>query len=258
MGHATIGILGGMGPAAGLYFAQKLISLNSAARKDADHVTFILYSDPQVPNRVDSFLKQTLSPVPMLVASLQKLESIGANVGVMVCNTAHIYFDEIADKVSLPLINMVENTARHVAALELERPKVGLLATTATVKSGLYPRHFNGSGIDIVVPTDEEQTLVSSAIFGPETGIKATGMATSDVARRNLTKAAGLLRKRTGIQHLILGCTELSFAIPAAAWEGFHIIDPVNLLAQSCLMQTVQRVRPGTLAHALRDVPVHA
>lgn len=59
MHHQHIGILGGMGPAAGLYFAQKLITLNSQARTDAEHVPFILYSNPQVPSRVDSFLKQT-------------------------------------------------------------------------------------------------------------------------------------------------------------------------------------------------------
>lgn len=249
MNHGKIGILGGMGPAAGLYFAQKLIALNTVAKKDSDHVTFILYSDPQIPSRVDSFLNQTASPVPLLAASLQKLESLGADFGVMVCNTAHIYFDEIANKVSLPLINMVENVAKHVSGLKLDSRKVGLLATTATVKSGLYSRYFNASGIEIVVPSDEEQKLVSSAIFESEFGIKATGMAASNAARRILAEVADRLRERTGIQHLILGCTELSFAIPTAAWEDFLVIDPVKVLAQTCLIRTL----PNT--PVLREMP---
>jgi aspartate racemase len=236
--HRKIGILGGMGPAAGVYFAQRLIALNTGAKKDAEHVTFILYSDPQVPSRVDSFLEKTASPAPFLTASLQKLELLGADFGVMVCNTAHIYFDEIATKVNLPLINMVENVAMHVTGLKLEGRKVGLLATAATVKSGLYPCYFNGCNVEIVIPTDKEQDLITSAIFESEYRIKATGMYTSDAAKKMLAAAADSMRKRTGIQHLVLGCTELSFAIPTAAWEGFQIIDPVSVLAQTCLTRT--------------------
>ncbi len=40
--HRKIGRLGGMGPAAGGYFAQRLIALNTVAKRDAEHVTFIL------------------------------------------------------------------------------------------------------------------------------------------------------------------------------------------------------------------------
>lgn len=239
MNHEKIGILGGMGPAAGLYFAQKLIALNTNARKDADHVPFILYSNTQIPSRVDSFLKQTTTPVPQLTASLQKLESLGADLGVMVCNTAHIYFDEIASKVRLPLINMVDNVVKLVSRMELEDQKVGLLATTATVKSGIYSRYFEGTGIVVVSPTDDEQMLVSSAIFDAEFGLKATGLASTDAARRILAGVADRMRKRTGVQHLILGCTELSFAIPTAVWENFQIIDPVTVLARTCLARTL-------------------
>ena len=239
MNYETIGIVGGMGPYAGIYFAHKLISLNSIARKDADHVAFILHSDPNIPDLVDSFLIRSTSPIPMIVAALQKLKSQGADFGVIACNTAHIYFDEIAKKVGLPLINMIENTAKCVATQTLECPKIGLLATTATIKSGLYSGHFNSYGIEIIVPTDKEQTLVSSAIFGSEFGIKATGTTPSAIAQQNLAEVTDRLRARTGVQHLILGCTELSFALPTHLRETFHIIDPIELLAQYCLMRTV-------------------
>ena len=188
MSQKTVGILGGMGPAAGIYFAQKLIDLNATAKTDADHVPFILCSDHQIPSRVDSFLHRTQSPVPLLTTLLQKLASLGADFGVMICNTARIYFDEIAAEVDLPLINMVANVASHAASLKLEGRKVGLLTTEATVKSGLYTQYFNEYGIDIVVPSEEEQSLVSSAIFGSESGIKATGITASDTAIRILAK----------------------------------------------------------------------
>jgi aspartate racemase len=177
--------------------------------------------------------------VPLLIASLQKLKSLGADFGVIVCNTAHIHFDEIASKIPLPLINMVDNVAKHAGAMGLNGQKVGLLATTATVKSGLYARYFEGTDIELVVPSDKDQMLVSSAIFGTESGIKATGLTPTEKARRSLAVVANRLRKRSGVQHLILGCTELSFTIPTAVWEGFQIIDPVTVLARTCLARTL-------------------
>ena len=252
MGHATVGVLGGMGPAAGLHFAQQLIALNTAARQDADHVSFILHSDPQIPSRVDAFLKRTASPVPALVASLRKLEALGADFGVIVCNTAHIHFDEIAAQVRLPLIHMIDNAAQHADGLAPKCAKVVLFATAATVKAGLYRCHFGAAGVEIVTPTDEEQALVTAAIFDPETGIKATGMAASPAARQNLAEAAHRLRARTDARHLILGCTELSFAVSDTNWPGFDVIDPVRLLAQTCLARALHRAPTDTPPPALK------
>ncbi|QBC32469.1 hypothetical protein DRB87_15445 [Pandoraea sp. XY-2] len=46
--HATLGILGGMGPAAGIDLCRKIVDQHPAHR-DQDHIPFILYSVPQIP-----------------------------------------------------------------------------------------------------------------------------------------------------------------------------------------------------------------
>jgi aspartate racemase len=229
-----IGILGGMGSAAGLYFAQQLIALNTAARQDVDHVPFILYSDPHIPNRVEAYLNRTTNPAPSVVTSLEKLATLGADFGVVICNTAHIYFDEISDQVKMPLINMVEHAADHIAA-NFPHASVGLLATTATVKSGLYARYFSAMGRTLAIPDEDDQALVMSAIFDTGYGIKATGNLPSMKAIEALIEVATRLRERSGVTHLLLGCTELSFAIQGQRWAGFQIVDPVRVLAQHCL-----------------------
>lgn len=229
-----IGILGGMGSAAGLYFAQQLIALNTAARQDVDHVPFILYSDPHIPNRVEAYLNRTTNPAPSVVNSLDKLSTLGADFGVVICNTAHIYFDEISDQVKMPLINMVENAAGHIGA-HFPHASVGLLATTATVKSGLYARYFKEMDRPLAIPDEDDQALLMAAIFDTEYGIKATGNLPSMKAIEALIEVATRMRERSGATHLLLGCTELSFAIQGPRWAGFHIIDPVKVLAQHCL-----------------------
>jgi aspartate racemase len=234
MKQKTIGILGGMGPASSAYFAQKLIALNTAAKRDEDHAAFVLYSDPGVPSRVNAFLKKTASPAPSIVASLDRLASFGADFGVIVCNTAHLYFDEISGKTRLPLINMVQNTAEHVLRTGYAT-KVGLLATTATVRARLYQRYFRASGIEIVAPSDQDQELVSMAIFDPLYGIKSTQTTISDQAAKTVAGVAGRMRQQAGITHLLLGCTELSLLVSAKSWAGFEIIDPIEILAERCL-----------------------
>lgn len=243
-----IGILGGMGSAAGLYFAQQLIALNTTAKQDVDHVPFILYSDPHIPNRVEAFLNRSTNPAPSVVSSLDKLATLGADFGVVICNTAHIYFDEISDQVKMPLVNMVENAAAYIDAT-FPHASVGLLATTATVKSGLYDRYFKEMGRTLAIPDEDDQALLMDAIFDTGFGIKATGNLPSMRAIEALLEVADRLRIRSGATHLLLGCTELSFAIQGQRWAGFQIIDPVKVLAQYCL-DRVGSARPNVYSIA--------
>jgi aspartate/glutamate racemase len=201
-----------------------------------------------VPSRVDSFLEKTASPAPFLTASLQKLVLLGADFGVMVCNTAHIYFDEIATKVNLPLINMEWNDAMHVSGLKLEGRVVGLLATAATVKSGLYPCYFNGFNVEIVITTDEEQDLVTSAIFESEYGIKATGINTSDAAVRcaadtGQKKCRQLDQSNRSMPHLQWRCSCCSWTLLST--QSFESSGPFEEIGQCRVQATVPRVTLG-------------
>jgi aspartate racemase len=236
MNRRKIGILGGMGTAAGLYFTQKLIELNASAGKDSDHPSFILYSDPHIPSRVDAYLSNTTSPSRAIANSLDKLSSLGADFGVVICNTAHIYFDEIEQQVALPLINMIGNVAQHVAKAAPGKT-IGLLATTATARSSIYPRHVEAAGNAIALPCEADQDLISDAIFDPVFGIKSTGTSVHPQAQRIISDVAQRLRREQGVQHLILGCTELSMAIADERWNDFTIFDPVKLLARTCLQR---------------------
>jgi len=255
MHNEKIGIMGGMGTAAGLYFAQQLIELNKVARRDADHAAFILYSDPHIPDRSDAYYNRAASPAPSVINGLEKLSGLGADFGVVICNTAHLFFDEIAAKVSLPLISMIESTGEHIAD-ELPGSVIGLLATTATATSGLYAGCVERAGCRLVTPDAAHQALVQAAIFDPEHGIKSTGICAGPQALRWIEEVADRMRERDGITHLLLGCTELSFAVQSKQWAGLDIIDPVKLLALRCLSRVAQRNNIHTIgAHTRAAAP---
>jgi len=234
MTYRKIGILGGMGPAAGVYFAQQLIELNVAADRDARHAPFILHSDPSHPSRVDAYLNGQASPASSIAQSLDALHAQGADFGVIICNTAHIYFREIAARTALPLINMVETAASHMMK-DAPPGDTGLLATNATVKSGLYARAVEARGGRVVTPTDADQEIISAVIFSPDHGIKATRTSPSDKAIRAVWGVMNRMREQAGVGRFLLGCTELSMAIPDDVCSGFEIVDPVKILARTCL-----------------------
>jgi aspartate racemase len=231
----TIGILGGMGAAAGVHFAQKLVQLNPSAKSDLAHPAFILYSEPTILDRRNVYRHGRRSAVTDICLSLNTLATLGADSGVLFCNAAHIYFDEIARHSKIPLINMISSTAEVVAQMP-RRSKIGLLATTATVRYGLYHESFQQAGITIYAPSATSQILVDGVIDNAVVGIKATGTSVSTAAIELLSDVMQEMQEELGIEQFILVCAELSMVPTDGKLEKFEFIDPVSLLAMRCLV----------------------
>ena len=88
-----IGIIGGMGPKATNQFLDRIVELTDAT-KDQDHVRYILYSDPEIPNRIDAYFHGKESPVNAINKGIDFLEKNGLTTIAIPCNTAHIWFDK--------------------------------------------------------------------------------------------------------------------------------------------------------------------
>ena len=86
--------------------------------------------------------------------------------------------------------------------------RVGLLATTGTVKTRLYEKYIDG--IQLIYPNDNSQEdLVMTAIYGDH-GIKSGN--TGQRPRQLLIQAANELIA-AGADLVIAGCTEISLAL---------------------------------------------
>ena len=123
----VLGVLGGMGPAATVAFLEQLQALTPAAG-DADHIRVIADINPRVPNR-NTEPEAAGRELARLAAALR---DVGAEVLAMPCNTAHAHAAAIEEASGLPLIHIIEETARAVhgrgAPLFLHRDGVhGLL-----------------------------------------------------------------------------------------------------------------------------------
>jgi aspartate racemase len=157
-------------------------------------------------------------------------------LGVITCNTAHIYFEEIESKVKYPLISIVEQTKNELAQSHYSSSaSIGILATDATIKFDLYGKPLNTVGISTIYPNNGEQELVSKAIFDPRIGIKSTAPHISRDSSNYLAFVMKQMNQRHGVETFLAGCTELSIACSHALASEFKIIDPLEILARSCL-----------------------
>lgn len=221
----VVGVLGGMGPLATIDFLHKLVAA-TPAQTDQEHIPCVVSAIPQVPDRTRAFRGEGPSPLPEMIASALRLKAAGAGLVVIACNTAHLWFGEIEEAVGLPMIHLVDAAIQDAVALAGPGGRVGLLATDATVASGLYVNRSpiaTPSPVHWLLPTARE--MLEFVVRGIE------AVKSGELARGGelLTAAATFLKKR-GADVVILGCTE----IPVVLNEGnspLPIVDPTNALA---------------------------
>ena len=217
----VIGILGGMGPLATADLFQK-ITLHTAASCDQDHPRVCIDSNTNISDRTAALLHGGADPVPEMVRSAQRLESIGADLLIMPCNTAHNFYDAVASSVSIPVLHMIAITRDALKSRGVKC--AGLLATDGTVQTGIYQRTFEGSGVELLTPDNtEDQAAVMDIIYN---GVKAGDLTHDATAFRSACEH--LLAR--GAEVLILGCTELP-----PAFDIYHLdypnVDPTLELA---------------------------
>jgi aspartate racemase len=246
-----IGILGGMGPAATADFYAKLIAATPAGR-DQDHLPVLIHAVPQIPDRVDAYMNGGPSPQTTLVSFARKLQAGGVALIVMPCHTAHVWHDAIARAVRVPVLHIADallDILGNLPMLASHPQTVGLLATTATLRSRLYVDRAAAlaPALRWIVPTDHDQERLVMH------GIGAVKAGHLDEARASLCDAASRL-VANGAQAIVYGCTELPLVLPPVI-AGVPAFDPTLLLARA----TVQRalaLRSPLPAAALRDAVV--
>ncbi len=136
----------------------------------------------------------------MLLEAARTLEALGVSAIAVACVTSHCFYDEVAGKIGVPWIHAVRETARYLKEKGVQ--KAGILATTGTIKTGLFQRELEKAGIGWEVPSPERQADVMAVIYED---IKAG----REPDMERFTRAEDSLRKK-GCDACILGCTELS------------------------------------------------
>jgi aspartate racemase len=217
-----IGIVGGMGPMAGVLLQQMIIKMTSAER-DQDHLRVICYTNPQIPDRSQSLREDGGDAyVAGIIESINVLEKAGAELIAIPCNTSHARLEDIAQSVSVPVLNMIDATLCKVRSLGAER--IGILATDGAIASGVFQKD---ASLSVIVPDAAAQREVMKVIYD----IKAGNYNDAKTFAKIKELSTRLFDR--GAQSVVLGCTELS--LYASLFSEGEIIDPLTELSRAAV-----------------------
>ncbi len=220
----TIGILGGMGPMATCDLMKKIID-NTEAACDQEHMHIVVDCNTNIPDRTAALLGRGEDPRPEMTKSAVRLQTAGANVIIVSCNTAHCFLPEVEKAVEIPILHMPRETAKMLQAQGVRVAAV--LATDGTIQTGLYDRELENLGIQPVHPNEEDQKMIMSVIYDY---VKAG----KDYPYPEKIEAMQDRLAQQGVESMILGCTELPIAF--AQWETkIPTIDPTEALARAAI-----------------------
>lgn len=133
------------------------------------------------------------------------VERAGADCLVVATNTMHFAADRIAAAISIPMLHIVDVTARHIVAAGV--PRVGLLGTAFTMEQPFYRERLETFGLEVLVPDAGEREALHRIIFD-----ELVEGAVHDASRDTLAAMIARLAER-GAEGVILGCTEIMLLI---------------------------------------------
>ena len=221
----VLGVIGGMGTAATIDFYTRIMN-HTVAHKDQEHIDMVIINHASIidrtyaikNNKLDELLKQ-------MHENLKILENAKVTSIAIPCNTSHSIIDKIQQLTSIPIINMIEETAKGLKEVVNKGEKVGIMATDGTIMLKIYQQACKKYDIEYFVPDDNIQKQIMDIIYDD---VKAKGIFDNEKFKKVLNYFL-----QNGCKYVILGCTELS---------GFkkdfdkNTIDPMDYLVKAAIL----------------------
>ena len=216
----TIGVIGGMGPAATVQFMDRVIALTKA-QDDIDHVPMFVDQNPQIPSRIKALIEgKGDDPVPVIIEMARRLEERGCDALAMPCNTAHYYAGQIARAVNIPFLNMIRISAEFIHGHVGPGARIGMLASPATDQLKVFQSEFDRFNMKAVFPRD------ANGVLSLIRRIKSDGI-TDEIIDGVQALADALITR--GADALLIGCSEFSMLAgsinsPLPRWDSVDLL----------------------------------
>jgi aspartate racemase len=227
-----IGIIGGLGPEATIEYYRIITGEYRRRAPGGDYPTIILHSVNLTELLAMAEAGEWSGIADLLVDAVAVLVRAGADFALISANTPHIVFDDVRARAGIPMISIVEETARAAEERGLER--LLLLGTRFTMQGVFYQNVFDRSGIELVVPETVDQLYMHDKLVN-EIGVGRI----IDDTRREFLAIIERARGRSGIDGVILGCTELPLILTGDAL-GLPFLDTTRIHAESAVRRSLE------------------
>ncbi|HIS04784.1 MAG TPA: aspartate/glutamate racemase family protein [Candidatus Fimenecus stercoravium] len=235
MQEKVLGVLGGVGPLATVYFADLVIKMTEA-KTDQEHIPMVILNHASIPDRTAYILDNSKpDPLPVMIADAKRLQQDGCSCIVIPCNTAHYFYDAMQESVDIPILNILEETVSYAEKTVPNLRCIGILATEGTVVSGAYQSVIQKHNLDYRLPAKEDQASLMHIIYDQ---VKAGEKA--DICE--FLRIVGALKK-AGCDAVVLGCTELSIIRKDFALTQPDIVDSMECLARASILFCGKKIK---------------
>lgn len=207
MSLLTVGVIGGMGPAATVDFMDKLLKATHAPTEQ-DNLRLLVDCNPHVPDR-NHLAPDGPQPGPVLADMARGLQRSGADFVVMACNTAHAYEADIRAALTVPFVSLIAETAATLRARHPQVKRVGLLAASGCLEARLYQDAVARNGVEALTLDPEGLQRFMRVLYDIKRGDL------SDATRAEMRALADQLIA-DGAEVVIAGCTEVPLVLSQA------------------------------------------
>lgn len=230
--NKKLGIISGMGTRAGLLFVDKLIGRIDAPT-DQDFPEFVLHNNSQVPDRTLSIVYGKESPKKELLRSLQLMKDCKVDYIISACITSYFFIEQFENHLKYNILNPIDLAIRKLKKEYPHVKRVGLLATTGTIRSKIIHQKMKATPYDLVVLDDfEQEEKLMQAIY-MQGGFKSAHIL--DNAFHLFQQAVDALKKKD-IELIIGGCTEVQIGFSRIS-ESLPYIDLVDVLVDEAIQK---------------------
>jgi aspartate racemase len=171
--------------------------------------------------------------------AFRRLERAGCDFGLIASNTPHARLAAIRQGLDLPIISIIEETARETQRLGTSRALV--LGTAVTMRSTLYPDALRARGVEPNPRLPEAEIEAMQRLIDTDFYDGATPEGRDRLL--NVCRAHAPDPANTAI---LLACTELPLAFPAHADDASFEVDGLRFVNTSVVHAK------AALAEALR------
>src|ERR1700730_13323008 len=221
-------MIGGVGPESTIDYYKNIIAMYRERRPDGHYPQFVINSI-DLQKGIDFLEADDLAGMTeFLLSEIEKLPPAGADFGIIAANTPHIVFDDIAPKLPIPFISIVEATFDYAKARNLKR--LALFGTRYTMQADFYQKVFARGGIDLVVPDPKDQDYIHEKYFAelvPGNFLPET--------RAGVLAIVDRMKTKIDIDGVILAGTESPLILRGESHNGVALLDPGKIHCQAAV-----------------------
>lgn len=193
-----IGIIGGISYKSTIKYYDLIMQKYFNTKKDTYFPEIVIFSlsfqkfaDFEKHGDRDGYLQYILEGV-------KSLQSSNVDFILMAANSPHAIYDKIQKQTNVPILSIVETTTR---AVKKENAKtVLLIGIKFTLQSGFYQKTLEKEGIEVILPTENEQDVINQIIFD-ELNVGIAKEESRDIILKIINKY--------NVDGVIVGCTVL-------------------------------------------------